>query len=188
MARWWPDAVRKHYDDVIMSAVASQITSLTIVCSMVYSGADQRKHESSASLAFVRGIHRGPVNSPYKWPVTRKMFSFDDVIMNNHYLDQRWCVLKISIKINGSYCCPWATVPYGFMWPQLVNAFRPWQNGRHFPDDIFKRIFLNENIWIWNTIWLDFVPMVPIGNKTALVQIMAWRRTGAKPLSEPMMV
>ena len=42
---------------------------------------DQRKHQRSASLAFVRGIHRGPVNSPHKWPVTRKMFPFDDVIM-----------------------------------------------------------------------------------------------------------
>ena len=64
-----------------MSEIASQITSLTIVYSIAYSDADQRKHQSSASLAFVRGIHRGPVNSPHKWPVTRKMFPFDDVIM-----------------------------------------------------------------------------------------------------------
>ena len=70
-----------HYHDVIMGAIASQITSLTIVYSTVYSGADQRKHQSSASLAFVLGIHRWPVNSPHKWPVTRKMFPFDDVIM-----------------------------------------------------------------------------------------------------------
>ena len=70
-----------HYDDVIMGTIASQITSLTIVYSAVYSGADQSKHQSSASLAFVWGIHRGPVNSPHKWPVTRKMFPFDDVIM-----------------------------------------------------------------------------------------------------------
>ena len=70
-----------HYTDVTMSPMASQITSLIIVYSNVYSGADQRKHQSSASLAFVRRIHRGPVNSPNKWPVTRKMFSFDDVIM-----------------------------------------------------------------------------------------------------------
>ena len=70
-----------HYDDVIMSAIASQITSLTIVYSIVYSDADQRKHQNSASLAFVWGIHRGPVNSPHKWPVTRKMFPFNDVIM-----------------------------------------------------------------------------------------------------------
>ena len=63
-----------------MGVIASQITSLTIVSSIVYSDADQRKHQSSVSLAFVRGIHRGPVNSPHKWPVTRKMFPFDDVI------------------------------------------------------------------------------------------------------------
>ena len=70
-----------HYNDVIMGTIASQITSLTIVYSIVYSDADQTKHQSSASLAFVRGIHRGPVNSPHKWSVTRKMFPFDDVIM-----------------------------------------------------------------------------------------------------------
>ena len=74
---------RFHYDDVIMGTIASKITSLAIVYSIVYSSADQRKHQSSASLAFVRGIHRGPVNSPHKWPVTRKMFPFDDVIMSN---------------------------------------------------------------------------------------------------------
>ena len=70
-----------HYNDVLMGAMASEITSLTIIYSTVYSGADQRKRQSSASLAFVRGIHRWPVNSPLKWPVTRKMFPFDDAIM-----------------------------------------------------------------------------------------------------------
>ena len=70
-----------HYDDVIMTMLASQITSLMVVYSIVYSGVNQRKHQSSASLAFVREIHRGPVNFPHKWPVTRKMFPFDDVIM-----------------------------------------------------------------------------------------------------------
>ena len=70
-----------HYNDVIMSAMASQITGLTIVYPTVYSGADQRKHQSSASVSFVWGIHRWPVNSPHKGPVTRKMFPFDDVIM-----------------------------------------------------------------------------------------------------------
>ena len=63
-----------------------QITSLTIVYSTVYSGADQRKHQSSASLAFVWGIHREPVNSPHKGPVTRKLFPFDDVIMTLEFL------------------------------------------------------------------------------------------------------
>ena len=79
--------ITNHYDDVIMSSMASQITSLTIIYSTVYSGTDQRKHQSSASLAFVQGIHRGPVNSPQKWPVTRKMFPFDDVIMYNPWWD-----------------------------------------------------------------------------------------------------
>ena len=65
-----------------MGAIAFQITSLAIVYSTVDSDADQRKHYSSASLAFVRGIHRGPVNSLHKWPVTRKMFPFDDDIMS----------------------------------------------------------------------------------------------------------
>ena len=57
-----------------MTMLASQITSLTVVYSIVYSGVNQRKHQSSASLAFVWEIHRGPVNLPHKWPVTRKMF------------------------------------------------------------------------------------------------------------------
>ena len=70
-----------HYSDVIMGTIASQITSVSIVYLAISTGADQRKHQSSASLAFVRGIHRGPVNSPHKWPVMRKTFSFDDVIM-----------------------------------------------------------------------------------------------------------
>ena len=70
-----------HYGDVIIGAMGSQISSLTIIYSTVYSGADQRTHQSSASLAFVRGIHRWPVNSPHKGPVTWIMFPFDDVIM-----------------------------------------------------------------------------------------------------------
>ena len=85
LAAW---CVHFHYCDVIMTTMASQITSLTIVYSTVYPGADERKHQSSASLVFVRGIHRWPVNSPHKGPVTRKMFPFDDVIMlkNSLYL------------------------------------------------------------------------------------------------------
>ena len=70
-----------HYNGVILGVITSQISSLTIVYSAVYSDADQRKHQRSASLAFVWGIHRWPVNSPHKGPVTRKMFPFHDVIM-----------------------------------------------------------------------------------------------------------
>ena len=81
-----------HYKDVIMSSMASQITSLTIVYSAVYN--KHRKHQSSASLAFVMGIPRWPVNSPHKWPVARKMFPFDDVIMmldNTYECNIGWC-------------------------------------------------------------------------------------------------
>ena len=69
------------YSDITMSAVASQITGVSIVYSTICSGTDQRNYQSSASLAFVRVIHRWPVNSPHKGPVTRKMFPFDDVNM-----------------------------------------------------------------------------------------------------------
>ena len=71
-----------------MGMMASKITSLPIVYSTVYSVADQRKHESSTSLAFMRGINRAPVNSPHKRPVTRKMFPFDDVLMFYHGLSK----------------------------------------------------------------------------------------------------
>ena len=72
-----------HYSDVIMGAMASQITSLTIVFSTVYWGTDQRKHQSSVTLAFVGGIPRWLGNSPHKWPATWKMFPFDDIIMHD---------------------------------------------------------------------------------------------------------
>ena len=71
-----------HYSDVIMNAMTSRVTGVSIAFSKVCVGADQRKHQSSASLAFVRGIHLWPVNSPHKGPVTRKMFPFDDVIIH----------------------------------------------------------------------------------------------------------
>ena len=75
------------------------------------------------------------------------------------------------------------------VWTHLLfNTLRPRENDRHFADDAFKRIFMNENIWISIKISLKFVPKGPINNIQALVLIMAWRRTGDKPLSEPMLV
>ena len=71
------------YSDVIISARVSQITSITVVYSTFYSGAGQRKHQSSTPLAFVQWIHRWPVNSPHKWPVTWKVFPCDDAIMTS---------------------------------------------------------------------------------------------------------
>ena len=69
----------------------------------------------------------------------------------------------------------------------LINTLKQRQNGRHFPYDIFKWIFLNENVWLSINISLKFVPMSPINNISTLVQVMAWRRPGDKPLYEPMM-
>ena len=79
-------------------------------------------------------------------------------------------------------------------WPSFlsrrrwVNTLRPRQNGHHFADDIFRCILVNENVWIPIKISLKFVPKGAINNILALVKIMAWRRAGDKPLSEPMMV
>ena len=69
-----------------------------------------------------------------------------------------------------------------------VNTLRPRQNGRRFADDVFKCVFLSENVWILITISLKFVPRGPINNIPSLVQVMAWRRLGDNPLSETMMV
>ena len=102
-----------YYTDTIMGAMASQITSLTIVCSTVYSGAHQRKHQSPASLTIVRGIHRWPVNSPQQLPVTRKMFPFDDVIMER----MGWKHIKVTANetrtariISETHCWQWHTL------------------------------------------------------------------------------
>ena len=69
-----------------MSAMASQITGVSIVCSIICWGTDQRKHQRSTSLTFVRGIHQWQVDSPHKGPVTRKMFPFDYVVMDSVWM------------------------------------------------------------------------------------------------------
>ena len=70
----------------------------------------------------------------------------------------------------------------------IVNTLTPRQDSQHFPDDIFKCIILNENVWILVRILLRFVPKDPINNISELIQIMACHRPGDKPLSEPIMV
>ena len=83
-----------------MRTMTYQITSLTIVYPTIYSGADQSKHQRSASLAFVGGIHRGPVNSPHKWLVTRKMFPLDEVIMKQDNMATSEFLWKLAIYIS----------------------------------------------------------------------------------------
>ena len=92
-----------HYDDVIMGAIASQNTSLTIVYSIVYSDADKKKKTSKLRFTgLCAEIHRGPVNSPHKWPVTRKMFPFDYVIMGGCHT---WCAALIEHTLKTTSSC-----------------------------------------------------------------------------------
>ena len=94
-----PDShVTAHYNDVIMNAMASQIISVLIVCSIVCSVPDQGKHRSPASLAFVRGIHRWPVDPTHKGPVTRIILPFDDVIMQQYLNDFGCCCQSLKAK------------------------------------------------------------------------------------------
>ena len=129
--------------------MASQITSLTMVYSIVYTDVDQRKHLSSAPLAFVRRIHRGPVNSPHKRPVTRKMFPFDDVIMISKIF--RWFCAFRAIQHT-----------YGWNYHNLFNkphpvreAFRPSTNiliswSEECLYGIFQsRIIGTKNAYLW---------------------------------------
>ena len=100
-------------------------------------------------------------------------------------LHGRWLANKKSQGIS-SHCIDLILMEYSRSSTRRVNTLKPRQNGCHFPDDIFKSIFLNENVWILIEISLKFVPKCPIINIPALGQIMAWRRTGNMPLSEPM--
>ena len=204
-----------------MTMMASQITSLTVVYSVVYLGPD-RKTPNLRVTGLCAGNSPGSVNPPHKEPVTRKMFPFDDVTMPlaykskspdtnsiapaRQYCARSWheCVcisyaaitvspVDISSNVAGKaylplfifniYCNMIDKLYFGSP-VTLINALRPRQDCRHFPDDIFNCIFFNENAWISFKISLKFVPKVQINNITALVQIMAWCRPGHKPLSD----
>ena len=110
----WP-----HYSDVVMNTRASQITGTSIVSPAICSGADQRNHQSSASLAFVRVIHRPLSGSPHQGPVTRKIFPFDDVIMNSSLLTHE------NVMVRRRFLYHWP-----FVWDPPVPAwfvFQLWQ-------------------------------------------------------------
>ena len=91
--------IYQHYSDVIMSAVAFHITGVSVVFSTVCSGADQRTHQRSASLAFVREIHRWPGDFPHKKPVTRQMYPFDDVIMKSVNISDE--IISVVLRLKG---------------------------------------------------------------------------------------
>ena len=153
-----------HYNDVIMSAMASQITRVLIVCSAVCPGADQRKHLSSASQACVRGIHRWPVDSPHKGPVTRKCFYLmtspwflgHKKFQLTSWRSETWVFATRFVaspvgcstvdggspssgisSMTSPVPTPKPTIPLKWR-QQSINTLRPRQNCRHFADDIFN--------------------------------------------------
>ena len=154
-----------------MGVIASPITSLTIVYSTVYSDADQRKHQSSSSLAFVWGIYRGPVYSPHKWPVTRKMFPFDDVIMvingsNNHLAPRRLETItwtSVNVLPNGlqakHFCEIWITGEKNHVKKILLNmssvkCLPVWPN----PISPVTHSLISKLDWYFRSISLDVWP------------------------------
>ena len=159
--------------------------------------------------SFLRYIyqHRMHCRSCFDWT---SIIDFSDRFSFPHYglpaWVQRVCLWQIAHEDSWKQRCRWGSrsgpqsrcrtthdCPAGASrsWKQsilCINTLRPRQNGRRFADDTFKRIFLNENVRISIKISPKFVPKGPINNNPALVQIMAWRRSGDKPLSEPIMV
>ena len=146
-----------HYNDVIMSTMASQITDFSIVYLTACSCPDQWKYQSSASLAFVRGIRRWPGNFPHKGPVTRKIFPFDDVIMcERDWASLLWTRLVMSeCKKNHLY--------QRFKWIILhtiyFNVSRYEQVCGHVADERFKYICWLENGRCIIQIPLNLIPI-----------------------------
>ena len=158
-----------HYIDVIMTTMASQITSLMVIYSIFYSGADQRKHQSSASLTFVQVIHRCPVNSPNKGPVTRKMFPFDDVIMVTcsptgkvkRNTDGETSPDNALTKLSAWYCRKYSFKIFHFLLPSTNSrpsngtSFMPMSQWRLLPQSTKPAILrLSTGIYrhsVWNT-------------------------------------
>ena len=144
-----------HYSDVIMGTIASQITSLTIVYSTVYSDADLRKYQSSAPLAFVWGFHRGPVNSPHKWPVMRRMLPFmlhwyNSMVytISTHDKDSM-CILK---WVSGDKCDATVFLVYDIL------SFRHKGNLSGSYNKNICRSYIGFEDWYWGVLtWLNHV-------------------------------
>ena len=134
--------------------MASQIASLTIVYSTVYAGEDQRKYQTSASLAFVLVIRRWPVNSTHKLPVTRKMFPFDDVIMS-WSRDIEGIAMRDRNKLGRSWRCLYSvvkTTPVNMACIRFLSAYC-YGNGFHFDGDEHK-FSITTRSKAWNQIFL----------------------------------
>ena len=145
-----------------MVATASQIISLMTVYSSVCSGADQRKHQSSASLAFVWGIHRWSVNSPHKWPVTRKTFPFDDVIMHivcpkgMHVMYASTSLMVTSLAFGQFDGYPaQSNIPAGYEWIYLFQNTTKYHNTRFVPIFLGDNYILKLNIYYITYMYLN---------------------------------
>ena len=142
-------------------------------------------------MAFIEPMHRNKPNITYLLSSTMHMPT-----LGSHYLHQRKYHCGATVEFDISFVHIEMVQEVENLLIHLsyrvstttVNTLEPRQNGRHFVEDIFKRMFFNENIWISIEISLKFVSQGPINNIPALVQIMAWRRPGDKPLCEPMMI
>ena len=164
--------MESHHSDVIMGVKSSQITGVSIVCSTYCPGAYQRKHQSSASLAFVRGIHRWPVDSPHKRPVTQIICPFDDAIMNlkmhSHVASGRapltcsgrWGVIMLLDRLRG--------LTY---WGLKKMVSFCWQ---HFQTRFLERMW---SYFVSNCV----VAKRSFDNKLTLFQVIPCGRIGAKP-------
>ena len=161
-------------------------------------------HDASTPASLDKGIYKGTTVALKK--VRKKSVTFEradllelNMVSRINFLTylwvQNWNLLQFFLVSFLSLCSTQITIlpmtrrrnPRCII-TYTLRTLRPRQDGRHFPDDIFKRIFLNENVWILTKISLKFVPRGPIYNIPALVLTMAWRRPGDKPLSEPMTV
>ena len=147
-------------------AMASQITSLTIVYSTVYSGADQRKHQSFASLASVRGIHRWPVNFPHKWPVTRKMFPFDVIML----LPYPTVDCRIGLKMNW-----FSHNPHGGCVNLSANLTEERLYNQNSCIDFYQPLALSGGFDIFIRLWFFIVLMYDIYPWKIGIQIQDWK-------------
>ena len=161
--------------------MASQITSLTIVYSTVYSGPDQRKHQhdqSSAFLTFVLGIHRRPVNSPHEWPVMRKMFPFYYVIMywclfqgSGQLTSYNWliiCLSKWHFKDSAEHHVTWPHASLGF-------TAKPWRNVL---GDLAAsvRMFKERNEYTYTHKHYWYITMSLDRKHSQISNVLKWRR------------
>ena len=132
------------------------------------------------------------------WLIRTLEIGFSEILPWADFIHSRKCIWRCRLRNGGNVSVPmfsdvasmmnYILIGYGHVTPWAIITLRPRQNGRHFANDIFKSIFINENAWFPIKISLKLVPWGLINNIPALVRIMAWRRPGDKPLSEPMMV